>query len=217
MCINKKYLINPHYFYELKTREDAKNMYEKKDYSRLLGTPGFSDKALETHFALYEGYVNNTNKILEELENCHREGKADSIVYAELKRRLGWEFDGMRLHEFYFDAMGGNGEIDANSRLYKEISEHYGSFENWKSDFIATGKMRGIGWAALYEDKTNGKLINFWINEHNENHPAGQNLILVMDVFEHAFMIDYGKDKASYIDAFMKTIDWGEVEKRLKK
>ncbi|MFA6047580.1 MAG: Fe-Mn family superoxide dismutase [Parcubacteria group bacterium] len=187
-------------------------MYTKKDYSRLLGTPGFSEKALETHFALYEGYVTNTNRILEELG----EYKGDSIQYAEMKRRLGWEFDGMRLHEYYFDSMGGNKELDKNSKLYQTLEKEFGSFEEWQNDFISTGKMRGIGWVILYQDPTNNKLMNFWINEHNDGHPTGLNLILNMDVFEHAFMIDYGKDKASYIDAYMKTINWEEVEERLK-
>lgn len=187
-------------------------MYTKNDYSRLLGTPGFSDKALEIHFALYEGYVTNTNRILQELG----EYKNDSIQYAELKRRLGWEFDGMRLHEYYFDAMGGNGELDSNSKLYKTFENQFGSFENWKEDFVATGKMRGIGWAILYQDPKNGKLLNFWVNEHDQGQPAGLNLILNMDVFEHAYFPDYGKDRASYIDAYLKAINWEEVEKRLK-
>jgi Fe-Mn family superoxide dismutase len=187
-------------------------MYTKKDYSNLLGTPGFSDKALEAHFALYEGYVGNTNTILEELKTQ----KSDSVQYAEMKRRLGWEFDGMRLHEYYFSAMGGSGEIDKNGKLYQTLEKEFGSFSNWKSDFVSTGKMRGIGWAILYQDSVTGKLINFWINEHDGGQPAGLNLILNMDVFEHAYFPDYGKDRASYIDAYMKTINWGEVEKRLK-
>lgn len=187
-------------------------MYVKRDYSKLIGMDGFSEKALTTHLALYEGYVKNTNRILEELG----EYKSDSIQYAELKRRLGWEFDGMRLHEYYFGALGGNGEISLEGKLYKALAEQFGNFENWKDDFIATAKMRGIGWAALYQDDESGKLINFWINEHNENHPAGANLILNLDVFEHAYMLDWGTDRGSYIEAFMKNLDWEVVEKRLK-
>jgi Fe-Mn family superoxide dismutase len=186
--------------------------YVKKDYSGLKGMEGFSDKALETHFALYEGYVNNTNKVLELLEKTEK----DSPQYAELKRRLGWEFDGMRLHEYYFSGLGGDGEIDKAGKLYKALEENFGSFEKWKDDFAATAKMRGIGWAILYQDPDSGKLINFWINEHDAGHPAGLNLILNLDVFEHAFFVDYGKDRAAYIDAFMKNVKWEEVEKRLK-
>jgi superoxide dismutase, Fe-Mn family len=196
--------------------KNNKNMaYVKKDYSHLKGMAGFSDKALDMHFALYEGYVGNTNKLLEILEKMREEKKTDTPEYAEIKRRLGWEFDGMRLHEYYFDALGGNGEIDKKGKLYQALEEQYGSFENWVQDFISTGKMRGIGWAILYQDPKNGSLINFWINEHNDNHPSGLNLILNMDVFEHAFIIDWGIDRASYIDAFMKAINWEEAEKRL--
>lgn len=187
-------------------------MYEKKDYSNLKGMVGFGDKALDIHFALYEGYVKNTNKLLEKLEMAEK----DSPEYAEMKRRLGWEFDGMRLHEYYFGALGGDGKLDAGSDLAKAIENSFGSFEKWKEDFLATAKMRGIGWAALYQDPVSGRLINFWINEHNEGHPAGANLILNMDVFEHAFIPDYGTDKAGYIEAFMKNVDWEEVGKRLK-
>jgi Fe-Mn family superoxide dismutase len=187
-------------------------MYKKNDYSKLKGMEGFSDNALETHFALYDGYVTNTNRILQELG----EYKSDSIQYAELKRRLGWEFDGMRLHEYYFGALGGNGEIDKGGKLFKMLEEQFGSYEEWKNDFVATGKMRGIGWAILYMDPVSGKLMNFWINEHNEGHPVGATLVLNMDVFEHAFMLDWGKDRAGYIDAYMKNINWEEVEKRIR-
>lgn len=187
-------------------------MYTKKDYSHLIGTPGFSDKALEIHFALYEGYITNTNRIFEELG----EYQSDSIQHAELKRRLGWEFNGMRLHEYYFDALGGNSEIDKAGKLYQELEKQFGSFDNWQRDFISTGKMRGIGWAILYQDTESGKLYNFWVNEHDGGHPAGLNLILNMDVFEHAFMVDYGKDRASYIDAYMKAVNWEKAGKRLK-
>ena len=187
-------------------------MFIKQDYSKLKGIEGFSDKALDIHFALYEGYVNNTNKLLEMPEKADK----DSLQYAELKRRLGWEFNGMRLHEFYFGGLGGNGEIDKAGKLHKALEKNFGSYDTWESDFIATAKMRGIGWTILYQDPMSGKLINFWVNEHDAGHPAGLNLILNLDVFEHAYFVDYGKDRAAYIDAFMKNVNWGEVEKRLK-
>jgi len=191
-------------------------MYSKKDYSKIKGMPGFSDKALDIHFSLYEGYVNNANKIMEEIGDYVKEGKTDSIEYAELKRRFGWEFDGMRLHEYYFGALRGDGKIDENGRLFKMLEEQFGSYENFKKDFVSTGKMRGIGWVILYQDPLSGKLLNFWVNEHDAGQPSGLNLILNMDVFKHAFMVDYGKDKAAYIEAYMKNLDWKEVEKRLK-
>ena len=186
--------------------------YTKNDYSKLKGMAGFSDVALDLYFALYEGYINNTNKVLEHLDAAEK----DSPQYAELKRRLGWEFDGMRLHEFYFSGLGGNGQIDKSGNLYRSLEGNFGSFENWREDFMATAKMRGIGWAILYEDPMSGRLMNFWINEHDAGHPTGLNPILNIDVFEHAYVPDYGKDRAAYIDAFMKNVNWEEVEKRLK-
>jgi len=102
------------------------------------------------------------------------------------------------------------------ARWQKKITENFGSYENWEKDFKATGAMRGIGWAILYEDTINGKLINFWINEHDVSHPAGCNPLLIMDVFEHAFMIDYGLKRIDYIEAFFGNINWKVVEGRLK-
>ena len=112
--------------------------------------------------------------------------------------------------------LAGKGGINKNGKLAKKLTEIFGSYEAWEKDFKATGTMRGIGWAALYQDITNGGLINFWINEHDVAHPAGCNLILIMDVFEHAFMIDYGLKRADYIESFFKNINWDASEARLK-
>jgi Fe-Mn family superoxide dismutase len=190
--------------------------YVAKDYSKLIGMKGFSEALLKNHFTLYQGYVTNTNKVLEAIEKHSKDKLFSTPEFAELKRRLGWEFNGMRLHEFYFENLGGDGKLDQNSRLYKKIVEDFGSYENWVQEFKATGAMRGIGWVALYQDPVNNKLINFWINEHDVSHPAGANLILIMDVFEHAFMLDYGLKRADYIEAFFNNINWAEAEKRLK-
>ncbi len=190
--------------------------YSAKDYSRLLGMEGFSDTLLKNHFTLYQGYVTNTNRLLETLGQMLKEGKTSAPEYAELKRRFGWELNGMRLHEYYFENLGGKGGPDQGSNLYRKISEGSGSYENWEKDFKATGAMRGIGWAVLYQDALNGRLLNFWINEHDVGHPAGCAPILILDVFEHAFMIDYGLRRADYINAFFKNIDWKAAEERLR-
>ncbi|MBI5050507.1 MAG: superoxide dismutase [Nitrospirae bacterium] len=190
--------------------------YSAKDYSRLIGMSGFSETLLKNHFTLYQGYVTNTNKVIDTLSQMLREGKTGTAEFAELKRRLGWEFNGMRLHEYYFENMVGKGEINREGRLIKKLTGDFGSYEAWEKDFRATGTMRGIGWVVLYQDTASNKLINFWINEHDVSHPAGCNPILVMDVFEHAFMIDYGLKRADYIEAFFKNIDWKETEARLK-
>jgi len=190
--------------------------YTAKDYTRLVGMTGFSEAMLKNHFTLYQGYVTNTNKVLEILEQMLKEEKTTTAEFSELRRRFGWEFSGMRLHEYYFDTLGGNGVVANNSRLERKKNEDFGSFAAWEKDFRAVGAMRGIGWAVLYQDNESGKLFNCWINEHDAGHPAGCMPILVMDVFEHAFMLDYGLKRADYIEAFFKNIDWNAVENRLK-
>jgi len=197
-------------------KEGGKMNYTAKDYTKLLGTPGFSETLLKNHFTLYQGYVTNTNKVLDILGLMVKDGKTATPEFAELKRRLGWEFNGMRLHELYFENLGGKAPLDPASPIGRRIVEQYGDIESWEKDFRATGAMRGIGWVVLYEDASNGRLINFWINEHDVSHPAGGVPLLVMDVFEHAFMIDYGLKRADYIESFFKAVDWAAVGARLK-
>ena len=199
----------------VKSGKEGKMAYNAKDYNRLIGMEGFSETLLKNHFTLYQGYVTNTNKLTDGLSQLLKEGKTGTPEYAELKRRLGWEFNGMRLHEYYFENLGGKGGISKSGKLHKKLVESFGSYEAWEKDFKATGSMRGIGWAVLYQDVLSGNFINFWINEHDVGHPSGGMPILIMDVFEHAFMIDYSLKRTDYIEAFFKNIDWAELEKRL--
>ena len=189
-------------------KESAAATYKAKEYSSLLGMPGFSDKALQTHFKLYQGYVTNTNLLYNTLSALAAQGKNKAPEFAELKRRFGWEFDGMRLHEAYFENLGGKGTLDSSSALYAQLVKDFGSYDQWKTDFVATGAMRGIGWAVLYLDPQSGRLFNTWINEHDVGHLAGGKPILIMDVFEHAYMPQFGLDRGKYIEAFFSNIDW---------
>jgi Fe-Mn family superoxide dismutase len=197
-------------------KKEEKMAYIAKDYSKLLGMEGFSDTLLKNHFTLYQGYVTNTNKLIDILNQMLKEGKVATPEFAELKRRFGWEFNGMRLHEYYFENLGGKEGLEKTGKLFKKISEEFGSLETWEKEFRAIGMMRGIGWAVLYQDSLAGRLINFWINEHDVGHPAGCTPILILDVFEHAFIIDYGLKRAEYIEAFSKNINWKAVEGRLR-
>ncbi len=188
--------------------------YQAKDYSNLIGIEGFSETILKNHFTLYQGYVANTNKLLELLSSKAKD--ATNPEYAELKRRFGFEFNGMRLHEYYFENLGGKAPLDKSGTLAKKLADAWGNYDTWEQDFRATGAMRGIGWAILYQDNMTGWLFNQWINEHEIGHLAGCTPILVMDVFEHAFITDYGLKRADYIAAFFKNIKWNAVEIRLK-
>jgi Fe-Mn family superoxide dismutase len=197
------------------SQQTSMQPYKAKDFSHLLGMPGFSDNALTTHFKLYQGYVKNTNLILSILSQLVAEGKQSSPQYQELKRHLGWEFDGIQLHELYFSNLGGkDSKLDQNSALYKQIIKDFGSFEAWHKDFTETGMIRGVGWSVLYQDPIQGRLINTWIGEHDIGHLAGGKPILIMDVWEHAFMPDYGTDRMAYIKAFFENINWETVSKR---
>lgn len=190
-------------------------VYEPKKFENLIGLDGFGEQLLRNHFSLYEGYVANTNKLVESIVGALDSDKTSAPEFAEIMRRFGWEFDGMRLHELYFGNLikGGN-SFDDQSDLGKKMIKEFGSYERWEKHFKATGAMRGIGWVALYQDDVTGTMYNLWIGEHDGGHMAGGKPLLVMDVFEHAYMLDYGTKKADYIEVFMKNIDWRAVEKR---
>jgi Fe-Mn family superoxide dismutase len=188
--------------------------YTAKNYQKLIGIEGFSETLLKNHFTLYEGYVTNTNKAVDALDKMLKEDKAGTPEYAEIKRRFGWEFNGMRLHELYFENLGGKAALNKDGKLGTALSARFGSIEAWEKDFRATGAMRGIGWTVLYQD--GGGLFNMWINEHDVAHLAGCTPVLVMDCFEHAYMTDYGIKRADYIKAFFANIDWAAAESRLK-
>ncbi|MBS0620486.1 MAG: superoxide dismutase [Verrucomicrobia bacterium] len=188
--------------------------YYAKDYSYLFGMQGFSDALLKMHFQLYQGYVKSTNQLISRLKDLESQDKEQTPDYGALKRRLSWEFDGMRLHELYFENLGGKDPLEKSSELYQKILKDFGSYEAWKKSFIATGMMRGIGWTILYRDKQSGRLFNVWIEEHDTGNPVGADPLLVMDAFEHAYITQFGLDKAKYIAVFFDNIAWDKVTQR---
>ena len=199
----------------------ATESYKAKQFN-LSGLNGISDQTLEMHFKLYEGYVKETNNLNEKIAEFLKDGKVDQDempVYSELKRRLGFEFNGMVLHEYYFDNLkkGGGADPARNSGFLKAAESSFGTYEVWKADFVGVGKMRGVGWAMCYEHPDTGRLSNHWISLHQIGEVAGFNPVLVMDVWEHAFLLDYKPaDRPKYIEAFFSNIDWAAVERRLK-
>jgi len=189
--------------------------YQAQDYSYLLGNDVLNDELLKNHFTLYEGYVKNTNELIKNKNGLIHEGKSESSEFSEINRRFGWEFNGMRLHEYYFENMVPEGsEIDHNSELFKKMTESFGSYQKWESEFRSIAKIRGIGWVVLYYDVESDHLHNVWVGEHNINHLAGAIPLLVLDVWEHAYMKQYGLQRADYVDDFFKVIDWEEVTAR---
>ena len=199
----------------------ATEPYRPKQFN-LSGLKGISDQTLEMHFKLYEGYVKETNNLSEKIAEFLKDGKVDQEempLYSELKRRLGFEFNGMVLHEYYFENLkkGGVAEPERGSSFYKAAEASFGSYDVWKADFAGVGKMRGVGWAMCYENPANGRLSNHWISLHQTGEVAGFNPVLVMDVWEHAFLLDYKPaDRPKYIEAFFSNMNWSAVEARLK-
>ena len=191
--------------------------YQPKNFEYLVGINGLSEQLLRDHFTLYNGYVTNFNKLNDILVTIEKDGKFGTPEYAELNRRFGWEFNGMRLHEYYFGNLTREfKELDRDSVLRVAIEKEWGSFEMWEKDFRVMAAMRGIGWIILYHDKQADRLFNVWINEHDVGHFAGAIPLLVMDVFEHAYIRDYGIKRADYIEVFMKSINWNVAEQRFK-
>jgi Fe-Mn family superoxide dismutase len=195
-----------------------KSVYKVSDFSHLSGLAGISDRQISAHLELYEGYVKNTNKLNEELAELADRRQAATSQYAELKRHLGFEYNGMILHEYYFGNLtaNGKGQPPASSRIAEAIGGSFGGWESWRSEFETVGAMRGVGWAILYQDPVTGRLSNHWVTLHEDGHPAGFKPLLVMDVWEHAFALDYKfSERAKYIEAFFGNVDWDAVEKRL--
>ena len=190
--------------------------YIEKDFKHLKGLTGISDKTLEIHFGLYSGYVKNTNTLNEKVIELTYSGKAGTPEYAELKRRYGFEFNGMRLHEYYFGNLKpGGSQLSESSPLAKLFGEVYSSIDVWKNDFAKVGAMRGVGWATLLQDPMTKTLSNHWVTLHEEGNVAGFVPLLVMDVWEHAWLLDYKPaDRPKYIEAFFANIDWSVVESR---
>ncbi|MCL4464918.1 MAG: superoxide dismutase [Chloroflexi bacterium] len=196
----------------------AQGPYTRKDFN-ISGLKGISDTTIQVHLGLYAGYVANTNTLNERIRDLTQQGKIGSPDWAELTRRLGFEYDGMILHEYYFSQLKPGGTpMPTSGALVDHLNKSFGSVDAWQSDFKGVGGMRGVGWAILFQDPSTGWLSNHWITLHQDGVPAGYKPILILDVWEHAFLLDYKPaERPKYIQAFLDNVDWGVVEGRLLK
>ncbi len=195
----------------------AEQSYAPKKFD-LSGLQGISDNTLQVHFGLYEGYVKNTNLLNDQLSEMVKAGKAAGADphFAELTRRLGFEYNGMVLHEYYFGNMTKSAGAQPAGGVQAALAATYGDFETWKKDFSAVGGMRGVGWAIAYLDPASGRVTNHWITLHEDGNVAGFVPLLVMDVWEHAFLLDYKPaERSKYIESFLANLDVDAAQARL--
>jgi Fe-Mn family superoxide dismutase len=180
---------------------------------------GISAKNIEEHLKLYAGYVKHTNLILEKITEYTKDAETNAYVLGELQRRFSFEFDGMRNHEYYFASLeSGPQAINTESALYKKITEQFGSYDAWLMRFKAIALTRGIGWAILYYDTQTDKLLNTWVEEQHLGHLTGLTPILALDVWEHAYVVDYHPSgKKQYVEDFFNNLNWSVIEKNFEK
>lgn len=177
---------------------------------------GISPKQVQVHLALYEGYVKHVNLIAEQLKAV-RDGQLslDSYVVAELRRRFAFEFDGMRMHEYYFEQLEGGAASTNPSSAFGAAMEKYGGTDGFISHLKEVAGSRGIGWVVVYFDKVSNELHTVFVNDHELGQLAGLPIILALDLWEHAFMVDYvPAEKKTYIDSFLANLNWSVCEKR---
>ena len=195
-------------------------VYKEQQFDHVHGLDGISDAQIAEHLQLYAGYVKQVNTLNAELAELRGTGQASGTnpQFAEQTRRLGFEYNGMILHEYYFENLrrGGEPKPPAGSGLAQALGQAYGGVAQWAKDFQAIGEMRGVGWVVLFQDPVTDQVSNLWITLHEEGVPAGFKPLLVMDVWEHAFMRDYTvTERKKYVEAFFRNIDWALVERRL--
>ncbi len=180
-----------------------------------LGTlEGLSEKQLDVHIKLYEGYVKFLNTLEEKQKELMQDTEKNAYALAEVTRRIGFEFNGMRMHEHYFSQLEG-GSSPVGGSLAEALSTQYGSLDSWMAQFRGVAMMRGIGWAILSYDPSTKTFINHFVADHELGQLNSTHTILALDMWEHAFMVDYvPAEKTKYVDAFFKNLNGSVVEKR---
>ncbi len=189
--------------------------YTEKKFT-LPSLEGISDKSVAEHLSLYAGYVKNFNAMSALLPEYAKDSEKNAHALAELIRRRSFEFDGMRLHELYFSQFeGGVKEATTDGAFVKQIEAEYHKLEYFLAMFHAIAMMRGPGWAILYWDPEAKQFMTGFSGEQHQGHFVTLPVILALDVWEHAFLLDYGATgKAKYVEAFFKNLNWSVIEER---
>ncbi len=188
--------------------------YKAKDFGHLIDKMPKIDKGLqEIHFKLYEGYVTQVNLLNKLLENL---GPDNTFTFQAIKRQLGWEYDGMMLHELFFSNLGGDGKMTSSNLALKKIKQQWGSYEKWAEEFKTTCNERGVGWAILYYDTDKEYLYNAWVADHATGVFITGAPLLVVDLWEHAYLCQFKTDRNKYVETIFEYIDWGVVNERAK-
>ena len=177
---------------------------------------GISKATMDNHLGLYTGYVKHVNVIEEKISELSADVATNAYSIGELQRRLGFEFCGMRNHEYYFSQFEGGAKSLPDGRLKQLLEDQWGNFDAWLGSFIQVAKARGVGWAMLYFDSKTNQLVQTWVDEQHIGQLVDVDIILALDMWEHSYLIDYpSTDKGKYVDAFFKNLNWEVVASRL--
>lgn len=191
--------------------------YEAKTFD-LPTIDGLSEKQIDVHLKLYEGYVTHVNKIGDQIASLKESG-ADQYVINEVRRRLAFEFDGMRLHEYYFEQLeGGSTELTTDSSFVQKVTEKYGSWEEFLAHIKEVASTRGIGWILVTLDTHVDEVHVSWVSDHELGQLSGLPILMAIDMWEHAFMVDYvPAEKGTYVDTYLANTNWQAIENRFTK
>jgi Fe-Mn family superoxide dismutase len=176
---------------------------------------GISEKNIQEHLKLYAGYVKHANLIQDKIAEYKKDMEKNAYALAEVSRRFGFEYNGIRNHELYFSSFeGGANALDAKSALAKRIADTWGSLENWQTEFKALAMTRGVGWAILYYDATDDRLLNAWIDEQHLGQLQACTPLVALDMWEHSFVADYQPSgRKNYLEDFFANLNWKVAEK----
>lgn len=178
---------------------------------------GISQKSIDEHLGLYQGYVKNFNAISALLPEYAKDSEKHAHALSELIRRRSFEFGGMRLHEYYFEQFESKAQPLSDGLLKAALQKEFTDASHLEPYIKAIGNMRGPGWAILYWDPLAKQFLAGFSGEQHQGHFPTLPIILALDVWEHTFLLDYGAlGKGKYIDAFFKNLNWSVIERRFE-